>query len=189
LAANKLAVSAFVVTNTAAAAAGLTWAILEWIRNGKPTVFGVVTGAVAGLATITPASGFVNPMAALLIGIFTSILCFIAIAEIKSKLGYDDSLDVFGVHGVGGIFGSLAVGLFASTAVNAGGANGLFFGNPRQFLIQLLGVAVAIVYTFIVTLVIYKFVDIFFGMRVKDEDEVMGLDLTQHHEQAYTMLE
>lgn len=189
LAANGLAVSAFVVTNAAAAAAGLSWAFLEWIRNGKPTIFGMATGAIAGLATVTPASGFVSPFSAVLIGIMASILCFIAVAIIKPKFGYDDSLDAFGVHGVGGILGTLATGLFASKLINPSGADGLFFGNPKQFAIQLFGVAVAAGYTFIVTFIIYKFVDIFFRIRVSEKEELMGLDLTQHRERAYTILE
>lgn len=189
LAANGLAVSTFVATNAAAAAAGLSWALLEWIRNGKPTTFGIVTGCIAGLATVTPASGFVSPFSALIIGVMASIVCFIAVAVIKPKFGYDDSLDAFGVHGVGGILGTLATGLFASKAINAAGADGLFYGNPKQFFIQLFGVAVAVGYTFIGTVVIYKFVDIFFGMRVKEKEELMGLDLTQHRERAYTVLE
>jgi len=189
LAANGLAVSAFVATNAAAASAGLCWAILEWIRNGKPTVFGIVTGSIAGLATVTPASGFVSPASALIIGVFASVLCFIAVAVIKPKFGYDDSLDAFGVHGIGGILGTLATGLFASKAINAAGADGLFFGNPKQFLIQLLGVGVAVLYTFGVTFMIYKFVDIFFRIRVTEKEELMGLDLTQHRERAYTVLE
>ena len=189
LAANGLAVSAFVTTNAAAACAGLTWAFLEWIRNGKPTVFGVVTGSIAGLATITPASGFVSPIPGLIIGMLASIVCFFAVAVIKPKFGYDDSLDAFGVHGVGGILGVLATGLFASKAINPQGADGLFFGNPKQFLIQLIAVLVAIVYTFGVTYVLYKFVDIFFRIRVTEKEELMGLDLTQHRERAYTVLE
>ena len=189
LAANGLAVSTFVVTNAAAASAGLSWAILEWIRNGKPTVFGIVTGSIAGLATITPASGFVTVPSAMIIGVCASIICFIGIAVIKPKFGYDDSLDAFGVHGLGGIFGTLATGLFASKAVNAAGADGLFLGNPKQFFIQAFGVVVAIAYVFIMTFVIYKLVDVFFGMRVKEQDELMGLDLTQHREVAYTILE
>ena len=189
LAANGLAVSAFVTTNAAAACAGLTWAFLEWIRNGKPTVFGVVTGSIAGLATITPASGFVSPISGLIIGMLASIVCFIAVAVIKPKFGYDDSLDAFGVHGVGGILGVLATGLFASKAINPQGADGLFFGNPRQFLIQLAAVLVTIVYTFTVTYVLYNFVDIFFKIRVTEKEELMGLDLTQHRERAYTVLE
>ena len=189
LAANGLAISAFVTTNAAAACAGLTWAFLEWIRNGKPTVFGVVTGSIAGLATVTPASGFVSPISGLIIGMLASIVCFIAVAVIKPKFGYDDSLDAFGVHGVGGILGVLATGLFASKAINPMGADGLFFGNPKQFLIQLGAVLVVIVYTFAVTYVIYKFVDIFFRIRVTEKEELMGLDLTQHRERAYTVLE
>ncbi|MFA6218017.1 MAG: ammonium transporter [Candidatus Omnitrophota bacterium] len=189
LAANALAVSTFVATNAAAASAGLSWALLEWIRNGKPTVFGIVTGSIAGLATITPASGFVSPTSALVIGIFASIVCFIGVAVIKPKFGYDDSLDAFGVHGLGGILGTIATGLFASKAINPAGADGLFYGNPKQLLIQAIGVAVAVVYTFIGTVVIYKLVDIFFRMRVTEKEEMMGLDLTQHRERAYTVLE
>ncbi len=189
LAVNNVAVNAFIVTNTAAAAAGLSWALLEWVRNGRPTVFGIVTGSIAGLATVTPASGFVSVGSAVIIGISASIICFIGIAVIKPKFGYDDSLDAFGVHGIGGILGTLATGLFASKAINAAGANGLFSGNPKQLLIQLTGVLVAVVYTFTVTFVIYKLVDVFFGIRVKEREEVMGLDLTQHRESAYTLLE
>ena len=189
LAVNSVAVNAFIVTNAAAAAAGLSWALLEWIRNGKPTVFGIVTGSIAGLATVTPASGFVSPFSGLVIGILASIMCFIGVAIIKPRFGYDDSLDAFGVHGIGGILGTLATGLFASKAINSSGADGLFFGNPRQFLVQCAGILIAVGYTFIMTCVIYKFVDIFFGMRVKENDEVIGLDLTQHRERAYTILE
>jgi Amt family ammonium transporter len=189
LAANGLAVSAFVATNAAAAAAGLSWMLLEWIRNGKPTVFGAVTGSIAGLATVTPASGFVTPLSALIIGIMASVLCFIAVALIKPRFGYDDSLDAFGVHGIGGILGTLATGLFASKAINPAGADGLFLGNPRQLLIQLIGVAVAVVYTLVATFIIFKLVDIFFRLRVNEKEELMGLDLTQHRERAYTILE
>ena len=189
LAVNSVAINAFVVTNTAAAVAGLSWALLEWIRNGRPTVFGMVTGAIAGLATITPASGFVSVGSAVIIGISASVLCFIGVAVIKPKFGYDDSLDAFGVHGIGGILGTLATGLFASQAINSAGANGLFFGNPKQFLIQLFGVLVAGSYTFVLTFVIYKLVDVFFGIRVKEKEEIMGLDLTQHRESAYTIIE
>jgi ammonium transporter, Amt family len=189
LAANGLAVNAFVVTNAAAAIAGLSWAFLEWIRNGKPTVFGIVTGSIAGLATVTPASGFVSVLSAMIIGVLASVFCFIAVSITKPRFKYDDSLDAFGVHGVGGILGTLLTGLFASKAINSAGANGLFYGNPRQFFIQLFGVAVAVAYTFIVTLIIYKLVDVFFRMRVSEKEEAMGLDLTQHHERAYTVLE
>ncbi|MCX5696311.1 MAG: ammonium transporter [Candidatus Omnitrophica bacterium] len=189
LAANGLAVNAFVVTNTAAAAAGLSWAFVEWIHNGKPTIFGVCSGAVAGLVAITPAAGFVSVIPAIIIGLLVSVFSFIAVTVIKPKLGYDDSLDAFGVHCVGGIWGALATGLFASKLVNPAGADGLFFGNPKQLIIQAAAVLVTIGYTFIVTLVIYKLVDLLIGVRVKKEEELIGLDLTQHHERAYTVLE
>ncbi|MGD0229962.1 MAG: ammonium transporter [Syntrophorhabdales bacterium] len=189
LAANGLAVNAFVVTNTAAAAAGLTWAVIEWIHNGKPTIFGTATGVVAGLVAITPAAGFVGALPAIVIGIFVSIFCFIAVAFIKPLLGYDDSLDAFGVHCVGGIWGALATGLFASKLINPDGANGLFFGNPKQFLIQVAAVGVTLVYSFVASLILYKIVDWIVGMRVSEKDEITGLDLTQHNESAYTLLE
>ena len=189
LAANGLAVNAFVVTHTAAAAAGLSWALIEWMRNGKPTIFGVCSGAVAGLVAITPAAGYVSVIPAILIGLLVSVFCFTAVSIIKPKLGYDDSLDAFGVHCIGGIWGALATGLFASKAVNAAGADGLFFGNPKQFLIQLAAVLATIVYTFIATFIIYKLVDLILGVRTNEQDELIGLDLTQHHERAYTVLE
>jgi Amt family ammonium transporter len=189
LAANGLAVNAFVVTNTAAAAAGLSWAIIEWLRNGKPTIFGVCSGAVAGLVAITPAAGFVSVVPAVIIGLLVSVFCFFAVTVIKPKFGYDDSLDAFGVHCVGGIWGALATGLFASKAVNPAGADGLFFGNPHQLLVQFYAVAVTLVYSGVVSLVIYKVVDAVVGVRVNEKEEAMGLDLTQHNEKAYTVLE
>ncbi len=189
LGANGLAVNAFVVTNTAAAAAGLSWAVIEWIRNGKPTIFGVCSGMVAGLVAITPAAGFVSVVPAVIIGLLVSVFCFIAVTVIKPKLGYDDSLDAFGVHCVGGIWGALATGLFASKAVNPAGADGLFFGNPHQLLVQFYAVAVTLVYSGVVTFVIYKIVDSIIGVRVSDKEESIGLDLTQHREKAYTVLE
>ncbi|MCX5708576.1 MAG: ammonium transporter [Candidatus Omnitrophica bacterium] len=189
LAANGLAVNAFVVTNTAAAAAGLSWAIIEWLRNGKPTIFGVCSGAVAGLVAITPAAGFVSVVPAVIIGLLVSVFCFIAVTVIKPKFGYDDSLDAFGVHCVGGIWGALATGLFASKVVNPAGADGLFFGNPHQLLVQFYAVAVTLVYSGVVSLVIYKVVDAIIGVRVGEKEEAIGLDLTQHHEKAYTVLE
>jgi len=189
LAANGLAVNAFVVTNTAAAAAGLSWAFIEWLRNGKPTMFGTASGVVAGLVAITPAAGYVSVIPAILIGLLVSIFCFTAVSIIKPKLGYDDSLDAFGVHCIGGMWGAMATGLFASRAVNPQGADGLFFGNPKQFLVQLLAVLVTLVYTFTVTFIIYKLVDLVIGVRVGEKEELMGLDLTQHHERAYTVLE
>jgi Amt family ammonium transporter len=189
LAANGLAVNAFVVTNTAAAAAGLSWALIEWMRNGKPTIFGAASGAVAGLVAITPAAGFVSVIPAIIIGILVSVFCFIAVSVIKPKMGYDDALDAFGVHCIGGMWGALATGLFASKAVNSAGADGLFFGNPKQFLIQLTAVSATLIYSFVVSVIIYKVVDVVIGVRVDEKEEAMGLDLTQHHERAYTVLE
>ena len=189
LAANGLATNAFVVTNTAAAAAGLSWAIIEWIRNRKPTIFGVCSGAVAGLVAITPASGFVNIIGAIIIGLFVSVFCYIAVTIIKPKFGYDDSLDAFGVHCVGGIWGALATGLFATKMINSGGGNGLFYGNPHQLLVQFYAVGTTLIYSGIGTLVICKVVDVIFGIRVNEEEETIGLDLTQHNEKAYTVLE
>lgn len=189
LAANGLAVHAFVVTHTAAAAAGLSWAAVEWMRNGKPTIFGVVSGIVAGLVAITPAAGFVSVVPAMIIGMLASVFCFFAVSILKPKLGYDDALDAFGVHCVGGIWGALAAGLFASRAVNPAGADGLFFGNPAQFFIQLAAVAVTVIYSAGVTFALYKLVDLLIGLRVTEKEELMGLDLTQHHERAYTVLE
>lgn len=189
LAANGLAVNAFVVTNTAAASAGLSWAFIEWIRNGKPTIFGAASGAVAGLVAITPAAGFVSVIPAIIIGIAVSVFCFVAVSIIKPRMGYDDALDAFGVHCVGGIWGGLATGLFASKAVNPSGADGLFFGNPKQLLIQAAAVGVTLAYSFVVSVAIYKVVDLIIGMRVGEKEEAIGLDLTQHRERAYTVLE
>jgi Amt family ammonium transporter len=189
LSAGALATSAFVVTNTAAAAAGLSWAFMDSVWNGKPTMFGVATGAVAGLVAITPASGFVGPVAAIIIGVAVGVVCFFAVTVLKAKAGYDDALDAFGVHGVGGTLGALMTGLFASTAVNAAGANGLFYGNPRQLLVQAAGVCATAAYAFVSTLIIYKLVDRFVGLRVAEKDELLGLDLSQHREAAYTVLE
>lgn len=189
LGANGIAVNAFVVTNTAGAAAGLSWALLDRIFNGKPTVLGTVTGAVGGLAAITPAAGYVGVFSAIIIGVVVSILCYAAVSVIKPRFGYDDALDVFGVHCIGGIWGTLAAGLFASKAINPDGPNGLFFGNPKQFYIQLLAAAVTLAYSFIVSFIIYKLIDIFMKVRVEEKEEIIGLDLTQHHEKAYTVLE
>ncbi len=189
LGANDVAVNAFIVTNTAAAAAGLSWAIIDWIFNKKPTMLGMATGAVGGLVAITPAAGFVSPVSAIIIGFVVSIICYFAVAYIKPRLGYDDALDVFGVHCIGGIWGALATGLFASKAVNPAGADGLFFGNPKQLLIQAITVAVTLAYSFVASFVIYKLIDVVMKVRVREKDEIIGLDLTQHHEKAYTVLE
>ena len=189
LAANDLAANAFVATHVATAAAGLTWALIEWQQHGAPTVLGVSTGAVAGLVAITPACGFVNPMNAILIGMMVSLFCYIAIAYIKGKLGYDDALDVFGVHGVGGMWGTIATGIFAEKAVNAAGGDGLFLGGTHQFLVQCLLILVAPVFAGVVTWILFKAVDALMGMRVEKKDEIVGLDLTQQSEAAYTVIE
>jgi len=189
LSAGSMAASAFVVTNTATCAAAFTWILIEWKFKGSPTVLGAVTGAVAGLVAITPAAGFVGPLSAILIGAGAGIFCYVAVAVVKPKLGYDDSLDVLGVHGIGGMWGALATGLFASIAINPDGANGLFFGNPSQLGLQAIGVLVTLVYAFVVTYVILKVVDLFMGLRVSEEEEVIGLDITQHHESGYTLIE
>ena len=189
LGANGLAVNAFVVTNTAAAAAALTWAIIDWILNGSPTMLGTISGAVAGLVAITPAAGFVGVGGAIAIGVMVSIFCFMAVSYIKRKFHYDDSLDAFGVHGIGGMWGAIATGIFATKAINPAGADGLLAGNSKQLLIQLAATAVTVAYSFIATYIIYKLVDKIIGVRVTDNDEAMGLDLTQHNERAYTMLE
>ena len=189
LGANALAVNAFVVTHTAGAAAALTWAIIDWKFNGAPTMLGTISGAIAGLATITPAAGYVGIISAIFIGVVASILCFAAVSFLKHKFRYDDSLDAFGIHGIGGIWGTLATGLFASKAINPAGANGLLFGNPKQFLIQLITVAVTAGYALIATYILYKIVDWAVGIRVNEDDEAIGLDLTQHNEHAYTILD
>jgi Amt family ammonium transporter len=152
-------------------------------------MFGIVTGAIAGLATITPASGFVSASSAIVIGVFASVVCFLGVGMLKPKLKYDDSLDAFGVHGIGGILGTLMTGLFSSKSINPAGRDGLFFGNPQQLLIQTTAVLVTLVYTAAITFVIYKLVDFFIGIRVSEKDELIGLDLTQHRERAYTVLE
>jgi ammonium transporter, Amt family len=184
LASGALATSAFLMTHIAAATATLSWLIVEWKHRGKPTLLGAASGAVAGLVAITPASGFVGPLAALAIGFGAGMICYFGV-NIKNFFGYDDSLDAVGVHGVGGTFGALATGLFASKAINAAGADGVFFGNPSLLLVQLLSVAVAIVYAFSVTWIILKILDRTMGLRVQQDEEVQGLDLSQHGESGY----
>ena len=189
LAADGIAANAFITTNTATAAAGLTWALIEWWHNGTPTILGTVTGAVAGLVAITPACGFVNPMNAMIIGMMVAVVCYLAVSVIKGKLGYDDSLDAFGVHGVGGIFGTIATGIFAQKAVNAAGNDGLLFGNVHQFLVQGFIVVVTVAFAASMTFIIFKIVDALVGMRVEEKNEIVGLDLTQQSEAAYTVIE
>ena len=185
LAANRVAVSAFVATNTAGATAAMMWLFIEWWHRGKPTALGAASGAVAGLAAVTPASGFVGPAAAMAIGAVVSVICYLAIM-FKGKFGYDDSLDVFGVHGVGGVWGVLATGLFASTLINSAGANGLFFGGGL-LVKQVIAVAVVVAYSFTATFVLLKIVGVITPLRVEKEDEEMGLDLSQHGEVGYSL--
>ncbi len=184
LVAGQLAGSAFIVTNTSAAAAMLAWMLIEYLRFGKVTMLGAATGIVAGLVAITPAAGFVNIPAAICIGFVTSFISYTAIAIIKPRLGYDDALDVFGVHGFSGIWGALATGIFASPFINALGT-GLLYGNPMQLGIQAVAAAATFVYSFIATCIIGKVIDLTIGLRVSDEEESVGLDQALHDESAY----
>ncbi|MDP3597411.1 MAG: ammonia channel protein, partial [Nitrospirota bacterium] len=169
----------------AAAAGALVWMGVEWAHRGRPTVLGLASGAVAGLATVTPASGYIGPFSAIIIGVFAGILCYFAVVW-KGRMGYDDSLDVVGIHGVGGVFGILATGVFASKAINAAGADGLLFGNAGQLWIQAIMVAAVALFSVIGTWLILKVVDAAVGLRVAPEDESTGLDLSQHNERAYS---
>src|ERR1700722_1771438 len=186
LAANGLAVSAFVATHLGASAATLSWVIAEWWRTGKPTVLGAASGAVAGLVAITPASGYVGPVAAIVIGGVAGVVCYAAV-RMKARFGYDDALDVVGVHGVGGIWGALATGVFASAAVNSAGADGLLNGNPRQLLVQAIAVAASVAFAFVGSLVLLKITDAIVGLRVDEEAESLGLDLSEHEENGYAL--
>ena len=193
LGSGSLATSAFVATHFAAASAAIGWAGAEWIRNGKPSVLGGISGAVAGLVAITPAAGFVKPMPALAIGLIAGVFCYVMVAKVKAKLGYDDSLDAFGVHGAGGTLGAILTGVFATSVVNPifrdsqGNAlpSGLFDGNAHQLLNQLAGVLIAWAIAVVGTLAILKLIDVTIGLRVSEEEEVQGLDLSQHGEEGY----
>jgi len=180
LGANDVAASAFVATHIAACAGGLSWMIAEWINQGKPTVLGVASGVISGLATITPGAGFLGPLSALFVGLAAGVICYIAVIW-KGRLGYDDSLDVVGIHGVGGFTGILATGLFGSI-----GVQGLFFGNASQFAIQAGLAIVTLIFSVVGTYIILKIVDMTIGLRVSSEDETLGLDLSQHDERAYS---
>jgi ammonium transporter, Amt family len=186
LAANGLAGAAFINTNTATAMAAISWMFTEWMHTRKPTVLGLASGAVAGLVAITPAAGFVNITGALIIGILAGIVPYFAVAIIKPKLGYDDSLDAFGIHGVGGILGAVLTGVFADPSINELGT-GLLYGNPGQLLTQLIAVVVTIVYSGVVTLIIFAIVKAIVGIRVEAEHEITGLDESQHGEKAYSI--
>ena len=183
LAADGLAVNALVTTNTAAAAAALSWMLITW-RQNKPSVLGTVTGAVVGLVAITPAAGYVSPLAAIVIGALASPISLLAI-KARQKMGLDESLDVWACHGMGGTWGALATGLFASKAINPAGANGLFFGNPMQFLIQAAAAAVSIAFAFGMTYVLARILKATVGLRVSHDEEEVGLDISEHGEPAY----
>jgi Amt family ammonium transporter len=182
LSAGVSASNAFVVTHVATAGAMVSWVALSWMRQGKPSVVGAAAGAVAGLVAITPAAGFVTTMPALGIGLAAGALCYFAV-QIRIKSGLDDSLDVVGVHGVGGAWGALATGLFAAF----GGAEGLFKGNGEQFVDQIVAVVATVVYSFVVTYVILRAIDATIGLRVSEEEEIVGVDVTEHGERAYIL--
>ena len=184
LAADSVAATAFVATHLAGMAGMATWTLMEWLKLGKPTTLGAASGAISGLATITPAAGFVGPNAAIAIGLIAGVVCFTAV-NMKSRLGYDDSLDVVGIHGVGGVVGTLLLGIFASKAVNPGGVDGLLAGSSAQLISQIIGVVVVGVYAFVVSWILVKILHATMGMRLIEENEVQGIDYTEHAEAAY----
>jgi Amt family ammonium transporter len=193
LGSGALATSAFVATHFGAAAGAIGWVLAEWFRHGKPSVLGGISGAVAGLVAITPGSGFVAPMPALLIGFLAGLVCFYMVVIVKNKFGYDDSLDAFGVHGVGGLLGAILTGVFATNAVNSGlkdaagnpMALGLIDGNGQQVINQLIGSGIAIALGMVGTFVILKICDVTLGVRADSKEETMGLDLSMHGEEGY----
>jgi Amt family ammonium transporter len=189
LGANGVATTAIVSTHVAGAAAGLSWAIMEWLLIRRATMLGMISGAIAGLAAVTPAAGYVTPIGALCIGLCAGVFCYLAVSVVKARLGYDDALDAFGVHGVGGVWGVLATGLFATKAVNPEGANGLFYGNPRQLGVQFIAVVVSATFAFGLSWVVFKLVNWVTELRVSDHEERVGLDLTSHREAGYTLID
>ena len=188
LSSGKLSALAFVTTQLAAMGGAIAWVFLDWVLEKRPTTLGLLSGLIAGLAAVTPASGFVGPMPALAIGAIAGGVCYLSVMFVKSKFRYDDSLDAFGIHGVAGSWGVLSVGLWASLAYNPNGANGLFYGHGHQLLVQFVTFLVATVFSFVVSLVLLKLVDKVMGLRVSKDHELIGLDLTQHKESAYTFL-
>ncbi|NOX81049.1 MAG: ammonium transporter [Deltaproteobacteria bacterium] len=185
LSAGPVAVLALITTQVATGAGAISWVLAEWKIQGKPTTLGAASGAIAGLVAITPACGFVGPLPAVLIGLAAGAICYGAVL-CKAKIGYDDALDVVGVHGVGGLWGALATGLFASTALNPGGANGLFYGHPQQLAIQAIAAVSVIAYSIVLTFIILKVIDALVGLRVDTEEEVQGLDVIEHQEVGYS---
>ena len=188
LAADGLAANAFLVTHISAASAALSWALLDWFINKKPTVVGIATGAVAGLVAITPAAGFVDVSGAIIIGLLVSVFCFVMVSIVKRKLGYDDSLDAFGVHGIGGIWGAIATGLFATPVIQSA-YSGAFAGNPKQLGVQFIAIGATLLYSGVLTAVIFKIVEKTLGIRATEEEESSGLDISQHNEIAYNEAE
>ena len=185
LAANGLAASAILVSNIAAATALITWVLIDIVKVGKPTMLGAITGGVAGLVAITPAAGFVDVPAAIIIGFVTAFVSYFAIYYLKSKLGYDDALDVFGVHGLSGVWGAIATGIFASPLINE--ASGLIFGNPGQLTIQIISIVVTAVYAFVISIILAKILDKTIGIRVEEKAEIEGLDTSLHEESGYRL--
>ncbi|MCY7777266.1 ammonium transporter [Bacillus haynesii] len=182
---DEVAMTAFINTNTAAAAGLIGWILAEWLINKKPTMLGAVSGAIAGLVAITPGAGFVTPFSSVWIGLIGGIVCFWGVFSLKKKFGYDDALDAFGLHGLGGTWGGIATGLFATTSVNADGANGLFYGDISLLWKQLIAIVATYLFVAIVTYAIIKIVSIFFKLRASEDEESLGLDLTLHGEKAY----
>lgn len=185
LGANGLAANAFVTTQAAAAAATLSWVCVEWLHHGKPTILGAASGCIAGLVAITPAAGFVTPIPSVIIGLIGGAVCYFAVAVLKAKLGYDDALDAFGVHGIGGTWGAIATGLWATTSVNEAGADGLFYGSSDLLIAQLISIVVAYLFAIVGSFILVKAVGLFMKVRADDEEEMLGLDLTEHGERAY----
>lgn len=185
LGANGLAANAFITTQAAAAAATLSWVCVEWMHHGKPTILGAASGCISGLVAITPAAGFVAPIPAVIIGLVGGAICYFAVAVLKEKLGYDDSLDAFGVHGIGGTWGAIATGLWATTSVNEAGADGLFYGNSELLAAQLISIVVAYAFAIVGSIILIKLVGCFMKVRVDEDEEAIGLDLTEHGERAY----
>ena len=185
LGANALAANAFVTSQAAAAAATVAWVVMDWVHNGKPTILGAASGCIAGLVAITPAAGFVAPMPSVIIGLVGGVVCYTAVAVVKVKLGYDDSLDAFGVHGIGGTWGAIATGLWATKDVNPAGADGLFYGSSDLLAAQLISIAVAYGLAIVGTVVLYKLVNAILPMRASESEEVAGLDIVEHGERGY----
>ena len=185
LGANELAANAFVTSQAAAAAATLSWVVTEWRISGKPTILGAASGCIAGLVAITPAAGFVAPLPSVIIGLVGGVVCYFAVAVLKEKLGYDDALDAFGVHGIGGMWGALATGFWATTEINPDGANGLFYGESHLFIAQLISIGVAVVLAVVGTTILYKLVSLVTDARASEAEELTGLDIIEHGERGY----